>query len=63
VGGSTESEQSDSIARFDTRHSQAPEPDDARAKQRRCMQEIEILGQRKYEIGARHSEFTVATID
>jgi hypothetical protein len=56
-------EESDTITAFDSCNPQASEPDDACAKERRCVQVIEALGKGKHEIGSGHSKLGVSSIN
>ena len=61
--GRAEAEEPDAIATFHAGHPQAPESDNARAEQRRCVQVIQTVGQREHEIRSRQGKLGEPAID
>jgi hypothetical protein len=62
MGRSTETKQSDAIARLDAGHTQAAKTNNARAQQRGSVQIVELIGKRKSEIGANGRIFRVPAV-
>jgi hypothetical protein len=63
MGGSPKSEETDTLAVFHARDSQATEPDDPSAEKRRRLKIVQGVWKRMNKISSGDREFCIASID